>query len=407
MKKVYLAALVAAAFAPAAWAQSSVEMYGIVDAAIRTSNNEGTRASGSPSGSSTRVLGGGGMSESRWGINVKEDLGGGLTALANLEQRLNIGTGATTSPSFQQSWVGLQSSSFGRLTMGRQYNILFDLVTSTYASFPYSPYMQSYKPEIGFALGARTDNAIKYVMQSGPIRGSLQYSRKQSTANVPAIPWLGATTPASFEYGDSAGGYLRYADAGFAAGIGYMQVGLPSGNKAKATTLGASYTTGPWYFNAGYAENKLNNRMGTTVTQSAIADYTMLDTVWGGQENGGIRGASFLTGAEKRRMFSVGVGYQITPQLNLGGHYYRAKQYGTATPYVDLTTGTRGMSNPNATANFLVVAADYALSKRTDLYAAVDYTKVNGGASLSSARDGSVAGAQTRTGFTIGMRHRF
>jgi predicted porin len=75
---------------------------------------------------------GGGMSQSRWGINITEDLGGGLAAIANLEARFLADTGEQAATSyFQQSWVGIRSSSFGQITMGRQYNMLFDLVTST------------------------------------------------------------------------------------------------------------------------------------------------------------------------------------------------------------------------------------------------------------------------------------
>ena len=104
---------------------------------------------------------GGGMSQSRWGINVTEDMGNGTKALVNLENRFLTDTGTqAVSQLFNQSWVGLQGG-FGRVTVGRQYNVLFDLVTSTYASFPYSPYAEAFKPEIGFALGARNDNMVK------------------------------------------------------------------------------------------------------------------------------------------------------------------------------------------------------------------------------------------------------
>lgn len=67
--------------APLAFAQSSVQLYGIVDAAVRHTTNQGTNKSGL-----TEMIGGG-MSQSRWGINVTEDLGGGLSAIANLEAR--------------------------------------------------------------------------------------------------------------------------------------------------------------------------------------------------------------------------------------------------------------------------------------------------------------------------------
>ena len=112
-------------------ATSSVQLYGIVDMAYRHTTNEGPA---NDRDQSLNKMIGGGMSQSRWGINVTEDLGGGLKAIASLENRLNADDGTVSTPFFQQSWVGLQGG-FGRLTVGRQWNMLFDLVTSTYASF--------------------------------------------------------------------------------------------------------------------------------------------------------------------------------------------------------------------------------------------------------------------------------
>lgn len=82
---------------------SSVQLYGIVDLAYRHTTNEGTAAN---PGQSLNQMVGGGMSQSRWGINVTEDLGGGLKALVNMENRFTANNGANTSPAFQQScWV--------------------------------------------------------------------------------------------------------------------------------------------------------------------------------------------------------------------------------------------------------------------------------------------------------------
>uniref|UniRef100_UPI0013D0D0B9 porin n=2 Tax=Pseudomonadota TaxID=1224 RepID=UPI0013D0D0B9 len=82
------------------------------------------------------------------------DMGGGLKAIANMEHRLNSDTGAIAAADFwRQVWVGLQSSDFGQIRLGRQYNILFDAYTSTFASFRYSPYIEAFKPELGMALG--------------------------------------------------------------------------------------------------------------------------------------------------------------------------------------------------------------------------------------------------------------
>jgi hypothetical protein len=147
MKKSLLALAVLGAFAGTASAQSSVTIYGIVDAAVRFQTNMGT---GSGSGDGLWTLAPGGMSQSRLGFNINEDLGGGLRAIANMEHRFNSDNGMVADTDFwRQSWVGLQSSSFGRITIGRQYNVLFDAYTGTYPSFKYSPYIEAFKPEIG------------------------------------------------------------------------------------------------------------------------------------------------------------------------------------------------------------------------------------------------------------------
>jgi predicted porin len=355
-----------AVLAANATAQSSVQLYGIVDAAIRHTNNEGTAAS--PGGSLTQMVGGG-MSQSRWGINVTEDMGGGLKAIANMENRFGADTGVPTTPYFQQSWVGLQSSTYGRITLGRQYNILFDLVTSTYASYPYSPYFDAYKPEIGFALGARADNMVKYMAEYGSFRGAVQVS-------------AGEKNPLG---GKTAGGYLRWASGGLAAGVGYQNYEFGSGKKIDAVTIGGSYRTGPWYFNTGYGRNKVDD--GLTPTDMAV-----LSAFWGGGANGGFGGPGFLA-ANKRDIVKFGIGYQATTQLNLGAHYYHAKQSGQT-------------AAADATVNFFTMAADYAFSKRTDAYVEADMTRLKGNVSLSGT-GGAANGARSRNGYTIGLRHRF
>src|SRR6218665_3596762 len=167
MKKASLVLAVLAASTSAAWAQSSVTMYGIIDVAVRYSSNFASPGS-------KYTVAPGGMSQSRLGFNVTEDLGGGLKAIANLEHRLNSDTGTAAAADFwRQSWVGIESADFGRITLGRQYNVLFDIYTSTYASFKYSPYIEAYKPEIGLSMGARQDNMVKWAASAGPLRGEI------------------------------------------------------------------------------------------------------------------------------------------------------------------------------------------------------------------------------------------
>ena len=393
MKKILAAGLLLAPFT-VAMAQSSVSLYGIVDAAVRRTNNEG---SGNNIGMSQTQMIGGGMSQSRWGINVEEDLGGGSKALAFLENRFDAdaGNSAIGAPFFQLSYVGLQGP-YGRLTAGRQWNVLFDLVTSTYASFPYSPYMEAFKPEIGMSMGARSDNMLKYTAEYGAFRGSLQYSLDEGNtvaANTPLSAANSLTIPGiAGGARQTAGGYLRYSANGISAGAGYLKTNLPGGTKVDAWTVGTSYRSGPLYVNLGYAVNERKGNY-TPGTLNSTVDNAILSAFWSGSSNGGFLpgGANLGDHANKRDMFKVGIGYQITPAINLGGHYYNAKQSGSASGAF------------NGRAHFYVAVVDYAFSKRTDAYFGVDRTRVNGGAGMSL----SANGARTRTGMTVGLRHRF
>lgn len=267
----------------AAQAQSKVELWGIVDVGVRHTNNEGAGKDGL-----TKMIGGG-MSQSRWGLNVEEDLGGGSKALAHVEHRFNADTGEKdpTAPFFQLSYVGLQGP-YGKLTMGRQWNVLFDVVTSTYASFPYSPYMDAYKPELGMAAGARSSNSLKYTLAT-PSRnwvGTLQYSFAEGNnadalargaqaaaanrqaallanpvATGTAAAAAGQTVPAYIASQVTAavntysaanipsvaagalkqvGGFLRYSENGISLGGGYLRTSLPGGSDLDAWTLGGS-----------------------------------------------------------------------------------------------------------------------------------------------------------------------
>ncbi|PAT35637.1 porin [Vandammella animalimorsus] len=371
-----------------AQAQSSVQLYGIIDAAVRYTTNEGP--AGDHKQSQTKMIGGG-MSQSRLGINVTEQLGDGFKVLANLEQRIDSTSGNIVGAGYQQAWVGLQHKRFGRLTAGRQYNALFDLYTSTFASYPYSPYMEAFKPEIGMSLGARNNELLKYLAEFGKVRVSLQATLDgEGSTSVPGVPGTYSTG------GKSRGGYVRYADGGLAIGAGYMERSFgSSGKKIKAYAVGGSYRTGPWYLNAAYAQNKhnLDGQANCGANIQCNVDYATLSSLWTGTSNGGFSGPAF-TVANKRQMITAGVGYQITPQLNWGTHYWYAKQSGRS-------------AVADGTAHFLSTVLDYAFSKRTDAYIGLDHIKISSDhASLTDSR-GAVNGAKSRTGLTVGIRHRF
>ena len=199
-----LAAFVLGAAAPAA-AQTMLTLYGTEDAALRHSSNEGPAAQVSRS---RTVMAGGGLSGSKWGVYGIEDLGGGK----QVEQGIPTQTGAD----FQQAWVAFQSPGYGRITLGRNYHALFELYAMTFAAYPYLPlYFDAYKPELGMAVGARSNELIKYSHTFGNFRVHLETTlRGEQHVAVPGLP-------GSYSVGGkSHAGLVRWGQGGLALDAG-------------------------------------------------------------------------------------------------------------------------------------------------------------------------------------------
>ncbi len=131
IRSLALLTLPAALYAVDAHAQSSVTLYGIVDAGIAYVHNAQNANGGNAS--SLVKFSSGNLSGSRWGLRGTEDLGGGLAALFQLENGFNIGTGALGQGQREfgrKAVVGLSSSTYGTVTLGRQYDPVVDLVGS-------------------------------------------------------------------------------------------------------------------------------------------------------------------------------------------------------------------------------------------------------------------------------------
>jgi predicted porin len=85
MKKTLIVAAVSASFSVAANAQSSVTLYGLLDAGVTYTSNVG--------GHTNVQQTSGGIDQSRWGLKGSEDLGNGLKVIFTLESGFNLGNG--------------------------------------------------------------------------------------------------------------------------------------------------------------------------------------------------------------------------------------------------------------------------------------------------------------------------
>lgn len=122
MQKKHLAAALLAALPLISFAQTNVQLYGIVDAAVSSEDNGVDRHT---------VVNSGNQSSSRFGFRGTEDLGNGMKALFNLEAGTSIDTGAGDSALFgRRSVVGLQGD-FGTVTLGREYSPIASVAGAT------------------------------------------------------------------------------------------------------------------------------------------------------------------------------------------------------------------------------------------------------------------------------------
>jgi predicted porin len=153
MKKSLLALAVLSAFAGAAAAQSSLTIFGVVDANV---NKE--------IGSDDKRLHQG--AQSRLGFRGVEDIGNGLKAFFHIQTRFDSGTGANqgtdgASPFWQaEANVGM-SGGFGNVRLGRNYTEAF-YHTITVDPWGYDT-VSNLKPFITGAIAEdRVNNAISY-----------------------------------------------------------------------------------------------------------------------------------------------------------------------------------------------------------------------------------------------------
>ncbi|MFM0658421.1 porin [Paraburkholderia sediminicola] len=348
-------------------AQSSIILYGTVDTSVRYVTHADS------AGDSKVGLANGGLSESVFGLKGSEDLGGGASAVFQLEDRFfpNSGTIDPAYPFFNTAFVGLQSTTYGRLTLGRQINPLTDAVLRTYVSNAWLPTNYEFRPEATMSEGVWTSNMAKYVAQWQDVTVELSYAFGGAAGNFGAGSQIGAS--------------VAYAPQGpLRLGAAYLDArdAVNSSLHVKAWTAGGAYTFGNTRINAGWIENRQDPGFGNfpngpyTPTLLAALKYSAFAS---------------------RDMFFGGITQTLTPALHLSGNVWRTIQ-----------RGENAAKNGNAT-QFSAIA-DYNLSKHTDVYIEADYSLYRGGlvgAQLQGISGVSSADGTTQLGMMVGLRHLF
>lgn len=332
-------------------AQTDVTLYGLVDTTIRYSTNENA------AGDHKVQVTDGVLTGSRWGIRGNEDLGGGLKAIVVLESGFAPDTGTSLQGGRlfgRQSFVGLDGG-FGKVSLGRQYTIAHDALSSFEAFAFANNAIVGYQG--GNYTGLRYDNTVKYSKALGDV-----------------------TVNAGYTFGEVAG------DA--------------SANSAKG--ISATYANGPLYVGAVY---QATNTVTSGYFNAVPAAQASKQTVWGlggtyqfapvklylGYTNSKLDVANY-----KNDVLYASFNYQLTPVTQLIGtlQHDKLKHQGA--------DGTRLTS---------ALMLDHYLSKRTDIYVEVDYTKLKDGwvglANNTGLGSQNVFGNDKRAGVMVGVRHKF
>ena len=355
MKKITLAAAgVLSLVAAPVMAQSTVTLYGIVDAAVSYTTNQAA-------GNVTR-LDAGQLATSRWGIRGSEDLGSGMKAFFNLESTLINDTGAaglgfgggtaagTSTSLFDRAAIVGLSGDFGSVSAGRQ-NILG--VDSIGLADP-----------IGLAHpGTGNPNVAFSALNQGNIYNS--FGTNGGGAALRQNNSIRYLTPV---FGNAFGGALMYG------------AGERAGNSSSGTYKGISGYYRSGQSGAALAYATLNNNAGANGSP-LLAPSDKL-TLWGGGVKYEINSMFTVKGTyaqnkqdvsnRKIAVVGLGVDYAVTPMLTMTAAYYNTKSTGQV-------VAANGAGADGKAAQFYLIGK-YALSKRTALYSTYTHAKAGSAA---------------------------
>jgi predicted porin len=218
-----------------ACAQSSVTVSGVIDTGVThvTNTGNGSQATNALSDS---ILG-----VSNVGFSGKEDLGGGMTAIFNLQEGFNVSDGresATNQLFSRNSYVGVQST-VGQFTAGKQWNFNDDWLVGSVFKGGYNSGAVFKFSEFD-AISEIYNNTLKYVsptfggFQAGAMYGFGEAAGSNKTGQMynVGLKYVQGPVLVAITYDQEQGGVATGA-----------LPGSPD-TKYKLTTLGGSYDFG-------------------------------------------------------------------------------------------------------------------------------------------------------------------
>ena len=391
MKKSLLALATLGAFAGAAQAQSSVTVYGIYDGGYNTRKDDTTTA-GAKTSTSTGGFQGGAQASSRIGFRGVESIGGGTSALFNLEIGIAPGTGAMTTTTtagvvagqqetgLRASTVGLTNAKFGTLNIGRALTGIHTIVAGTV-----------------FAGNNMVGDLAYTNMVGGTSYGTQTRIHANATRMSNAVMY---TTPTF---------------SGFSARADYSADRATTADNPNQSTVGnvgltAGYVNGPFTARAGFHKVKGNNTTAVTASgfTASAANYGAYSDV----RTTDIQAYSLRysdKGLTGELIYGRNETKSATAQTSKVNATQLAVSYavGAVTPFAKYGIGKTetGISGAaDADTSGMQLGATYAMSKRTNVYAAYGQQTIKVKKSTTAALVDNKVNAQQ---MAVGLMHTF
>ena len=414
MKKSLFALAATTAFAGAAQAQSSVTVYGLIDAgyvgynARVATGTAVTKTTGNSFNSNAQ-------STSRLGFKGTEDLGGGSSAFFTVELGLS---GSDTTSGFKnsgttenrQSFVGLKKNGIGDFAFGTQYTLIQQSAAQTSASGLNNILGDMvYTSATGFTPANTTGVSEAY-------GAGLPYSiRTQNTLTLNTDTFAGFKGHGAIVMNNNNSSQTTLSgNNGYTGGTNNQngwQLGADYTWKALFATVAYQSFNGKQAYNLAGANP--NTSLTTTNANIALFSPGQASTLGSNvKDNQFYAAATYDFGILKA--YAQYVNRKVTAQQNSG--YYASRtgeQIGVKsfiTPTIEAWAQgglgkytAFGYSNPAANLTSWQVGSNYWLSKRTNLYAI--YGQV--GTSNVSVVANQNPGSFNASNYAIGIRHTF
>lgn len=311
MKKALIALAVLGLTGGAAVAQSSVTLFGVIDADMKYVKTGGL---------TVKKLDSGGLNTSRFGVRGTEDLGGGLKAGFWLESQVDTDTGVAGGGSAfwgRRATVSL-AGAFGEVRLGRNKTVSrLHLEDFDPTSFTGLGSVSAVYSNLGSGNGTsfgRADNLASYSLPGnlGGFYGGVDVSAGEG---------VGTNKGQSVRGGYKAGPLHvsgTYASTSNAADNG----------KFKLTSVGAAYDFGVIRPSFSYTESKYLSRKQDIWTVSATAPLGQ-GSLWGSYTSAKTTGETGFATVGTPKLFALGYIYNLSKRTALYTTYAQLKNDGT------------------------------------------------------------------------------